>query len=113
MRVTSPRLFCVALSLLVVVSLVGCPPPWPRPPVADFSANVTSGVEPFTMTFTDESKLGGSTDAAWYWTFGDGATSTQQHPVHTYTAAGTYKVSLRVNTPSGRDTKVRWSEPGQ
>jgi len=109
MRVMSTRLLPVALLLFVAVGLFGCPPPWFRPPVADFSANVTSGVEPLTMTFADESKHGEWTDTAWYWTFGDGATSTQQNPVHTYTKAGNFKVSLTVNTPVGRNTKVRWN----
>jgi metallophosphoesterase (TIGR03768 family) len=107
MYVRPSPFLCLALSLFVVVGLVGCPPSGSRPPVADFSANVTSGVEPLTITFTDESQLGGSTDTAWYWTFGDGASSTQQHPVHTYTAAGTYKVTLLVSTPSGQDIKKR------
>ncbi|MBK6930361.1 MAG: PKD domain-containing protein [Saprospirales bacterium] len=31
------------------------------------------------------------------WNFGDGATSTAQHPVHTYSALGTYNVSLSIN----------------
>jgi len=109
MRVLSARLFSLALALFVVVALVGCPPPWFRPPVADFSANVTSGVEPLTMTFADGSKHGEWTDTAWYWTFGDGATSTQQNPVHTYTETGFFKVSLTVNTPIGRNTKTRWN----
>ena len=30
----------------------------------------------------------------WLWDFGDGMTSTQQHPVHTYALPGTYAVSL-------------------
>jgi len=107
MHVTTTRLSCLAVSLFVVVGLVGCPPPCHRSPVADFSANVTSGVEPLTMTFSDASQLGESTDTAWYWILGDGATSTQQNPVHTYTEAGTYRVSLTVNTPNGQDTKAR------
>lgn len=107
MHFTSTRLFCLALSLFVVVGLAGCPAPWFCAPVADFSANVTSGGAPLTLTFTDESQLGGSTETAWYWTFGDGATSTQQNPVHTYTAAGKYRVSLTVNTPGGRSARTR------
>ena len=38
---------------------------------------------------------------AWSWTFGDGTSSTQQHPQHTYQAAGTYTVSLTVTGTTG------------
>ena len=37
---------------------------------------------------------------SWSWTFGDGGTSTQQNPIHTYTAQGTYTVCLTITTQS-------------
>ena len=46
------------------------------------------------VAFTDMSTGEGIT--TWDWTFGDEATSTDQNPTHTYTAAGTYTVSLTV-----------------
>jgi PGF-pre-PGF domain-containing protein len=58
---------------------------------ASFSANATSGKAPLTVRFEDRSS-GGPT--AWKWDFGDGTSSTAQNPVHTYTAAGTYSVTL-------------------
>jgi len=59
---------------------------------ASFSANTTSGKVPLTVKFTDRSS-GGPT--SWNWDFGDGTTdSTEQNPVHTYTTAGTYSVTL-------------------
>ncbi len=47
-----------------------------------------------------------STDAddqlvTWVWNFGDGATSTERNPLHTYTAPGDYTVSLTVTDSSG------------
>ena len=45
------------------------------------------------VQFTDTS-AGGPT--SWAWDFGDGATSTLANPSHTYTAPGTYTVSLHV-----------------
>ncbi|MGW8281856.1 MAG: PKD domain-containing protein, partial [Gemmatimonadota bacterium] len=37
----------------------------------------------------------------WSWGFGDGATSTEQNPVHAYTSGGTYQVSLTVTDDDG------------
>jgi PKD repeat protein len=37
----------------------------------------------------------------WSWSFGDGDTSSSQHPLHTYAAAGTYNVSLTVTDDEG------------
>lgn len=38
---------------------------------------------------------------SWLWEFGDGQTSTEQNPVHTYTAAASYDVKLTVETANG------------
>ena len=43
----------------------------------------------------------------WRWQFGDGSTSTQQHPTHTYAAAGTYAVRLRACNAGGCDSLLR------
>ncbi|HQD27540.1 MAG TPA: PKD domain-containing protein [Methanoculleus thermophilus] len=58
-----------------------------------FSADITAGVAPLTVRFTDEST---GDPKFWSWDFGDGNTSTAQNPVHTYTAAGNYTVSLSI-----------------
>ncbi|ACL17224.1 PKD domain-containing protein [Methanosphaerula palustris] len=59
-------------------------------PAANFTANATAGRTPFTVQFTDQ-----STGASGYqWQFGDGTTSTEQNPVHTYTTPGSYTVTL-------------------
>ncbi|MCC4770348.1 PGF-pre-PGF domain-containing protein [Methanosarcina sp. DH2] len=61
-------------------------------PVADFSTNVTSGCAPLSVLFTDLSQNALSRS----WNFGDRCTSTEQNPTHTYSAAGTYTVTLKV-----------------
>ena len=37
----------------------------------------------------------------WHWDFGDGQTSNEQHPMHTYTEGGNYVVTLTVDGPHG------------
>lgn len=66
------------------------------PPSASFTVSATSGNIPFTVDFSDTSEPGSSAISAWAWDFGDGATSTEQHPSHTYTEEGVYSVSLSV-----------------
>ncbi len=73
-------------------------------PDAEFSAAPQSGTAPLTVQFTDQS-TGNVT--AWYWDFGDGTTSVEQNPGHTYAAAGTYTVSLNVTNPVGSDTATK------
>jgi PKD repeat protein len=74
------------------------------PVTAQFSANITSGIAPLTVQFTDLS-TGGPT--SWLWTFGDGNTSTAQNPVHTYTTAGTHTVTLTASHPYDSDTETK------
>ena len=59
--------------------------------IAQFQGSPTSGGPGLVVQFTDDS-LG--TPTAWSWNFGDSTTSTLQNPSHTYTAAGSYTVTL-------------------
>ncbi|MDD4217166.1 MAG: PKD domain-containing protein, partial [Bacteroidales bacterium] len=74
-----------------------------NPPVANFSGTPTTILEGESVAFTDASQYA----AEWAWTFGDGGTSTEQNPVHTYTTAGTYTVSLTVTNPLNSDTETK------
>lgn len=67
---------------------------------ASFTATPVTGQAPLAVSFTDTS--GGDVTGR-LWQFGDGATSTQQNPSHTYAAAGTFTVSLTVTGPDGDD----------
>ena len=71
-------------------------------PVANFNSNVTGGYAPLAVQFTDLSKNA----TGWKWNFGDGTNSTQQSPVHTYLAAGTYTVNLTVSNAYGTNSKL-------
>jgi gliding motility-associated-like protein len=62
------------------------------------TAAFTSTVSGSSATFSDQS-LGAIT---WFWNFGNGGgLSTQQNPVYTYAADGTYTVTLVVTNTSG------------
>jgi PKD repeat protein len=71
---------------------------------ADFAADVLSGTNPLQVQFTDLSTGG---PEAWIWDFGDGGSSLEQHPIHTYGSGGPYAVSLSAfDFPQG-DTEVK------
>ena len=76
---------------------------------ADFSADITSGDAPLTVTFTDLST--GSIDT-WSWDFdNDGIedSNDQNPPSHTYNIPGIYTVVLEVSGPGGTDTETKVS----
>jgi PKD repeat protein len=54
-----------------------------------------------TVQFIDKSL---NQPVSWLWNFGDGNTSTQQNPIHTYATAGTKTVRLTVSNGSGIDS---------
>ena len=77
-------------------------------PVIEFSATPTTGIGPLTVQFTDQSTPGTGTIDEWSWDFGDGNSSTLQHPMHIFEAQGTYTVSLTVtNSYDCMDTKTK------
>lgn len=78
------------------VTFGGAPPP-NSPPLARFATSC-SGLR---CTLTDQSTDSDGSVSGWSWTFGDGTSSTTRNPVHTYAAAGTYTVTLRVTDNSG------------
>lgn len=64
------------------------------PLLADFSQDNTSGQAPLLVQFSDLST--GAPDS-WSWDFGDGNTSTDPSPAHTYLYPGTYTVRLTIS----------------
>ena len=59
----------------------------------EFNAYPLQGQAPLMVHFQDTT-VGGPTE--WSWAFGDGDTSTEQNPTHTYSAPGSYSVVLKV-----------------
>jgi PKD repeat protein len=77
-----------------------------RSPIPAFSASSTSGKAPLTVAFTDKST---GAPTSWIWNFGDGKNSTIKNPVHEYTKAGKYTVSLMVKNAVGSNILRRTS----
>ena len=67
-------------------------------PVVSLRAQPRSGSAPLTVAFTDNS-TGRITSRVW--SFGDGTSSDEANPLHTYARAGVYDVSLTVSGPDG------------
>ncbi|MBN1339125.1 MAG: PKD domain-containing protein [Bacteroidales bacterium] len=65
----------------------------PCPPCIAYFTYIQDPGDPFTFFFNDASQ---GLIAGWHWDFGDGNTSTQQFPVHTYGSEGVYSVCLTV-----------------
>ena len=72
-------------------------------PSANFNSNITYGNPPLTVQFSDIS-TGASN--SWNWDFGDGSTSNEQNPVHTFFTAGRYNVKLSVGNADGTSSKT-------
>jgi PKD repeat protein len=66
------------------------------------TAGFTYAVADLTVTFTNSS----SAADTYLWDFGDGMTSTLEHPIYTYPAAGSYTVTLYAWGPCGADMFV-------
>ncbi|QHF98722.1 glycosyl hydrolase [Streptomyces sp. NHF165] len=72
-------------------------------PVAQAKSDTSSGQAPLEVAFSSE----GTTDAdgdelKLTWDFGDGATSDEADPTHTYEENGTYTATLTAEDPGGR-----------
>lgn len=72
-----------------------------QPPTASASANRTTGKAPLAVQFTGSGADPDGTIALYAWTFGDGGTSSQQSPSHTYASPGNYTATLTVTDNLG------------
>ena len=74
-------------------------------PVSAFSASTTLGKAPLNVSFTDMST---GSPTSWKWNFGDGNTSAEQNPMHTYSKIGQYTVSLAVSNAAGSNVVSKY-----
>jgi len=98
-------------STQVTVTAPSSPPPPPpanKPPQADFGV----ACRDLTCTFTDRSKDDDGRIASWRWSFGDGRTSSERSPSHSYGTPGRYTVVLTVTDNGGAgDSQTHEAEP--
>jgi PKD repeat protein len=70
-------------------------------PLADFDATPRRGPCPLAVSFADLSE---GEVTSWSWDFGDGTSSSERAPQHTYADCGGYTVQLTVQGPTGTHT---------
>jgi PKD repeat protein len=70
-------------------------------PIAYLSASPLSGIAPLTINFMGSGTDNDGTIVSYSWNFGNGSTSNEQNPSHTYNAAGTYTATLTVTDDGG------------
>jgi gliding motility-associated-like protein len=66
-------------------------------PTPEFNIDIDKGCEPLTVSFTNETHFG----EKYFWYFGDGDSSLQENPTHTFNSPGTYSVTLVVQNSKG------------
>jgi len=74
------------------------------PPAADFSGEPVQGYTPLTVRFSDIST---NVPTYWSWNFGDGQSSDEKNPVHTYQFPGSYTVSLTAGNGYGGNSVTK------
>ncbi|XZF12806.1 PKD domain-containing protein [Chitinophagaceae bacterium MMS25-I14] len=70
-------------------------------PQVQFTANNTFGCPGTTIQFTNQTIFPVGVTGTYYWSFGDGQSSTAQSPAHIYTTPGNYNVTLKVTNSFG------------
>lgn len=79
--------------------------PTNAPPSASFTFTTSSLTANFTSTSSDPD----ADISSYSWTFGDGATAAVANPSHTYSAGGTYSVTLTVTDSAGQSDSATQS----
>lgn len=80
-----------------VLTITGIGEVLPSAPEAGFSYEADG----LTTTFSDSSSDSNNDMVSWNWSFGDGAISSEQNPVHTFAETGNYEVTLTVTDAEG------------
>jgi PKD repeat protein len=74
------------------------------PPTTDFLASLTKTSIGVAVQFTDQST---NNPNHWVWEFGDGSSSLEQNPIHSYNKIGVYTVKLTAKNKNGENAKIK------
>lgn len=80
-----------------------------KSPVAKFLSKDKQICEGDSMYFTDVTELGDANIVKWQWDFGDGGTSSEQHPDYLYTLNGKFDVTFAVKDSNGCESSFKGS----
>ena len=83
----------IIILLALATAVIGC-----NKVTVDFSYSPAEPKAGEKVTFTNNSSAG----EKWDWNFGDNSTSTSKNPTHTYKKAGTFLVTLRVDSANNK-----------
>lgn len=86
-------LLCLGIS----IAFVSCKKDEEPAPIAAYSYSVAGQYAPLLVTFTNTSQ----NSVSWLWNFGDGGTSIEKNPSHTFAAAGQYTITLEATNSAG------------
>jgi gliding motility-associated-like protein len=89
----------IALLSFIFISRINA-----QAPIANFTANKTSGCSPLTVTFQD---LSTNNPTSWIWDFGNGQLSSLQNPTVNFSAPGNYTIKLIARNSSGVDQEEK------
>ncbi len=106
-RIVVRVLLGLALLMGLLVAVTAC---WPfnTLPVAQFTVSALSGTAPLTVNLSAILSYDpDGTIASWEWSFGDGTSGTGESVSHTYNAAGTFTVVLRVTDNGGAQARAQ------
>ncbi|HTE07818.1 MAG TPA: PKD domain-containing protein, partial [Flavitalea sp.] len=76
------------------------------PPVVDFSVSQSLSCLNVPLQFTSVSATPGQSLTGWNWDFGDGSTSSEPDPKHSYSSSGAFTVKLTAATAGGCTSTV-------
>lgn len=72
-------------------------------PIAVATSDISEGSAPLEVTFNGEQSTDDQGITLYSWDFGDGSTSTEMNPTHTFVGEGTYEVILTVADANGQE----------
>ena len=111
------RLTALTLALALAAAIAGCGAKTADPatsddddddggtpadlqPVVSAAASIVSGSAPLEVAFTGVA-AGGDGSLEYFWDFGDGETSLEQNPIHTFTASGVFSAVFTATDADG------------